>query len=235
MTKEEKYQLIENYLAGGKIPDEENWLLRFGDEIKLHKGLQEAIADADLRLFEERIKEGEAIYFAKQSRKKRRLFLGGLSLAAALAFLFAINMLLPGRPSGAELYGEYFTPYQAPSVFRSEKLSGLDEDLMLGLAAYKRGSYGPAIGHFSDFLTQHPDIEVAYLLRGVCYLNLDSTDRAQQDFEVLRKDGESLFVEQANWYLALSLVREERWEEARELLEKLSQKPEAGQLLRRLP
>lgn len=238
MSREEKFEFIEAFLAGkteGQQIDPPEDEVEMEEEIRFHRDLHEAIHDKDLQRFEQKVKEAEKVYFQKQQSKRKRIYWAGLSIAAALLLFLGIRGIFQAETSGPELYEAFYQPYQAPAVFRSEGQGELDPDLMLALVAYRQMDYEAALNQFNAVLNEHPEQDLALFLQAICFLELDSSRQAQQGFKGVVSDNTSLFREQAYWYAALDLVRQNKFEKAKEFLQRIPKDERAIELLNKLP
>jgi tetratricopeptide (TPR) repeat protein len=105
-----------------------------------------------------------------------------------------------------ELFAFYFEPYNDITAARS---SGADEILAQGMEYYNRGNYAEAISYLERYLTNEPNQPAVDFYLGVSYLATGQTGKAVQSFKKVITHGDSIFVEVAEWNLALSYLKAE--------------------------
>lgn len=140
--------------------------------------------------------------------------------AAALAVLMIpaymlINSLNSSSP--AELYAEHFRPYEDLISTRSAAVDDVDETLVKAMALYNEGAYSDAAPLLSNALSVDPGNHLLKLYSGIAYLGNDQFDEARFQFEELL-DQPTMFRAHAEWYLALTYVKNAQLEEAAGLL-----------------
>ena len=241
MTKEERFDILGKYLRGELTGLEQKSLeaqletdpsLR--KELEFHRGLHQAVGDKRFDYFQELVRESEQRYFEKASNRKTGLKLYQKIAAAALLLVIATigYFYLSPSPPPEELFATYFEPYQSPGTFRSEDLTTLDQDFILGLARYDEERYHEAAQYFTKTLEKDPEKDIAIFLRGVSRLAIDQTALAEQDLLTVIADEQSLFVEQAKWYLSLLYLKREESDRARGILEGMKKSEKIQQLLK---
>ena len=241
MTKEERFDILGKYLRGEltgleqkalEAQLEADPLLR--KELEFHRGLHQAIGDKRLDYFQELVKESEQRYFDKATKTKTGFKVYQKIAAAAMLLVVAIigYFYLSPSPSPETLFATYFEPYQSPGTFRSEDLTTLDPDFILGLARYDEEQYHEAAQYFTKTLNKDPEKDIAIFLRGVSRLASDQTALAEQDLQMVIADEQSLFVEQARWYLSLLYLKRGESEKTRKVLSKIKPNEQARELLK---
>ncbi|MFA0964144.1 tol-pal system YbgF family protein [Roseivirga sp. BDSF3-8] len=162
------------------------------------------------------------------------------SLAAAITLLFITTVvLLTGQRNvpGNELFAQSFSPY--PNIVMATQRGGNEErnTLQKAFYAYDRENYDEAIGYFSQVPESEYDASVL-LYMGNAYLASGKAQDAEDIFKNVIKNYEQFNV-QAEWYLALSYLKQDRKAEARKMLQKLtmgqnSYREDAQLILRKL-
>jgi tetratricopeptide (TPR) repeat protein len=216
VTKEERYEQIERYLADEMAPGERadfTMMLTtdaaLKEEVALHEGVQTlSRREAFLQNLSAAAKDHFAVDSAQTGSGRRLLY---WSIAAAVVLLAAVGIFVlqqPARSSSHELYTAYFTPYEVPTALRSEGSLYADADARQAFSLYSQKDYAGAIPFFSKALEHAPGgNSLLVLSRGICYLAAGDTRRAEQDFQEVIGDSNSLFTDQAQWYLALTYLR----------------------------
>ena len=243
MTKEERFEVLGKHLRGELTGLEQKALeaqleadSSLRDELEFHRGLHQAVGDKRLDYFQELVKESEQNYFKQAGKKKfstknfRRIAAVAVLVIMATIGYFAFS----SQPSPDTLFATYFEPYQSPGTFRSEDLTSFDQDFILGLARYDEGQYAEAAQSFTKTLEKTPEKDIAVFLRGVSYLATNQAEQAERDFQAVIADEQSLFVEQARWYLSLLYLKQGEPDKARKSLNKIKPSEEVKQLLRKI-
>lgn len=215
------------------------------NELQLERDLNNVIINEDVDLFREKLIAVRNGMDKKQldgspvksngngigSVKKRNLFSIGTKqtwflvaasivvMAAIFSFLFHFtNKSYTDR----ELYAMYYEPYQSDIVDRSN--NELDNSLLLtGIDAYNKGDYLKSSDLFNAVLIEEPENMVARFYGGISNLQNDETQEAIAGFQYIINNNGFLFVEQARWYLALTLLKSDtdQQDKALELLKEL--------------
>ena len=141
-----------------------------------------------------------------------------------IAILIGIAVL-SGCQSQGNNYEALFTENfkMAPNTLvKSSRSDVAPEASELGriMANYDKGEFEAAIQAFDQYLTANPDYYEVKFYRGVTYLKLKNIDKAIADLQDVASSS-SDFGEQAEWYLALSLIRSQKKDEAVKLLESM--------------
>ena len=248
MNKEERYDLIERYvrqeLTESETRDMEALLstdkaLRL--ELALHREVHHALHNADRAAFEAQLKEADHDYFSgMQSVSEPTLWRRYLAAAAAVALLLTAAIALyvrNGKPDAGELFVAYYETYEMPGQLRSDDSSASTHThLEQAMACYEKREFTRSADYFSLALNEHPNNMTALFLRGVSYLETDKAEFAIRDFQNVIAGGDNLFMSQSRWYLALSYLKQDKINEARQVLNAMpADNQRAAELLRRLP
>lgn len=234
MSKEERYELIEQYL-GGDLPaaerDKFDRLLQadqaLRSELLLHQELHDALGNQELRSFEKLVRQAGEDYIKKNEFETPGPPIKYWQMAAAVLVLLVAGIGLylatHREPDAEQLFAAYFTPYEVPGNLRSEETSVTSQvSFSEGLSSYSKGQFQEAVVHFNEAVKENPDQMMAVFLRGVSYLHIGNVKLAEEDLKAVIADKNNLFSDQAKWYLALNYLKQERLEEAKSLLEELS-------------
>lgn len=222
-------RIIENYLDG-ELSDEE--LLRFnnelntnkqlGEELQFHKDIYEAISREDE--MELRRKLGNIV----SEYDKRKINIPKKTLSYVLAASVAIMILagclymalMPGMLADQRLFSMYYEPYEKAGNIRSAS-DALNDALEIGMNKYDNKNYQEAEEIFKNILVHDGKNMLVRLYAGICHLELENYDKAVESFNIIIDDGDNLFVENAEWYLALGYLKNSKTEKAKAQLEKI--------------
>ncbi|MGB3180955.1 MAG: tetratricopeptide repeat protein [Cyclobacteriaceae bacterium] len=142
--------------------------------------------------------------------------------AAVILLLIATVVLLTGQRNvpSEELFAQSFAPY--PNIVMATQRGGTDErnTLQKAFYAYDRENYEEAI----TFFRRVPETEYnasVLLYMGNAYLATGKAGDAEDIFKNVIKNYEQFSV-QAEWYLALSYLKQGKKAEAGKMLQKLT-------------
>jgi len=196
---DEQYRAIERYDDNDMSVDER---ANFEATLTTDTALAEA-----LNRYRQGKKALEAISFGAQKAKVRKLdsqqdsgaFFTVLKVAAAAVVLLLplFYYLLQPTKSG-ELAMTYFEPYPD----RVSVMGTPQEDLQTAMNAYNTGDYATALSQFKA--VESTDLVVLY--QGVCFIGLDSCQRAHQTLEPLVTKASSA-QEAARWYSIIAQLQ----------------------------
>lgn len=150
---------------------------------------------------------------SRQPKAPRRIWLLVTGLAAACVIL----MMLFYRPK--DLFHQYFQP---PLAAFTEKGNGEAGLLQQAERAFNAGDYARAGQYFDAVLTENPGDLQATFYRGLSHLGAGDPAAARGMLEPLAL-GASAFAEDAQWFLALSYLREKDYAACRSELANIPQ------------
>lgn len=134
-----------------------------------------------------------------------------LKPAAGLAIAAAIVLLI-FQPWQKNLLDTYYQPYALQLTERSSD----EKDLMQAQKDYLAKKYTSALSIFE----KHPDNIEVQLARGNCEFNLGDTDAALKTFQTIALKN-SIYTPTANWYLALTYLKQNQPEKAKLILQNI--------------
>ncbi len=144
-------------------------------------------------------------------------------IAASFLALFllgaAIYIFWPKRQTPSELYTAYYT---VPILSQVRDSEGMDSLYLAASSAYVQQDWEKAAPLFESYLSsfnQYSDTQ-AYLALGICFLELDQYPKAQEYFSTINVLSSPYYFD-ARWYSALSYLKTEEGEKAKEQLELL--------------
>lgn len=213
MNKKERLILIERYrkglLEGIELKRfekllETDPLLR--DELNLDIEMSEALNEgSDYNLFHKLVQEAEQNYFRNQGTSVTSM--PWLKIAATVLLIsvssFLIWQQMNQNDTPDDIFKSAFEPYEAPTNFRGEDLSGMDEEFMLGLLKYNDLNYSESIRLFSEAVVKDSSNHTAKFLLGVSHMALKEFRLAEPIFKEMIDDSSHLFQDQVRWYLGL--------------------------------
>jgi len=185
-------------------------------ELELHKEIDSALQEQDIIGLREKL-DRISKDIIKEKRKERSFIaripysrLAAATIAASLILLISITSLLSRNKttSEQELYSEFFQPYEATGIFRSNN-NMLDNKLSLALHEYSQANYTEAINLFDQVLKADNSNPVSNFYQGMSYQELGKYENAIGSYNQVIQAENNLFVEQAEWYTALCYLQNE--------------------------
>ena len=156
-----------------------------------------------------------------------------LAAAASVALAVAASVIWQQSqpPQNEKLFLAYFQPFDSPG---SGLTRGSSEETLKTKAydAYDNGRYAEAITYFDKILKTTPD-PISHLCLGNAQLEIGQLAEAEKTFNhMLAKHSE--LVTQANWYLALTYLKQGKMERAKATLWEISKSSTYGEKARNL-
>jgi TolA-binding protein len=190
------------------------------DEVNLRKRTDEVLKNQNIILLRNKLskieKRREANIPVKNSKTPAHL-----KYAAVIAGLVLIGSitLSPGKNlSSDEIINRYYKAYEPPTTQRSGQLSTVD-DFTQALEFYKTHDYKNAAIYFSKVVASEPKDMYSTLLNGIANFENNKYPEAKRSFGNVIDDNNNLYIDQAQWYLALCYVKTDEREKAIQQLE----------------
>jgi len=205
--KEKKYNQIEKYLSGqlqgSELQRFETELLNnssLKEEVNLHKEIAEAVTEKEVMVFRKSVNS----IIKNETTSQRWSYLG---IAATILIIISagigINTFFFKKDSIEQLYTAYYEPYEDLISVRSDET--LNESISTLMNYYNQQKYGNAISYLDSI--EIYDQPLLQLYVGISYLNVSAFDKAHETFDIISND-ENVFNTEANWYNALTYLRE---------------------------
>ncbi len=161
----------------------------------------------------------EKMFTIHQNEQKKKRFLGIPAYGAAAASFLVMAAIgggllyLQSGNKHEKLFKQYYTTESGSFGLRSGN-ANIDQPVMQGLQFYELGKYESAI----ELFNKTPDNLLGKLYRGLSYIELEEFGPAIKDFtEIIDQQG-NLFIDQAQWYLALTYLKTKDVSKAKTLL-----------------
>ena len=240
MSNQEIYEAIEAYLSGNlKGTDLTDFEARLRSDselaaqVLLFQDMDEALNDRPVLNFQKLVRsEGAAFIEKDQSEKatvrnidwsRRYLAIAAALLVAVLSITVLWNIRSVPPSSGKELFAQNFETYTLNQSIRSEETTG-DSAIQLGIQQYQANDYQAAAATFQELAANaDQDMVIAFCL-GNAYLNQQAPplDLAEQQFQKIIREGESIYVPRAKWFMALIFLEKEEIKQAESLLQEVA-------------
>lgn len=187
--------------------------IQLKNEVELNAEINEAIMENDVLELRETL--SKMIENNENDSKVRRLTpketkgnIRYLGAAASVAAVVSVGILSLNQQklNSIEAYNEVYKPYEAAGVYRSSNSISPD---IAGIDLYNRKKYNGAILQFGIILKDNPDDPMCNFYSGLSSQELGQYKKAISFYEKVIGEKDNLFIEQAEWYLALCYLQTE--------------------------
>lgn len=236
---ENDIELIENYCSGQLTPtDQAQFEQRLKADPAFHRNALnwQYITDAFQANAEDISRQAEIRSFLVKRRRLNRLFYWAKWAIAVLTAFFLIRYFWPNKEQQIER--QLIAELQRPFTSRQSQL-GTSDNAIPALQLFDSRKYpeaAPALQR--QFEASGNKDSVLLFYKGVALLQNNETEEAVALLRI-SVNSQQIIQDDARWFLALALLREKKYDEARKELEKLSasgtKTNEATQFLSLLP
>jgi len=144
------------------------------------------------------------------------------SIAASLALILSIGgWILRQTSSDGEIYSEFYQPYQSTGIIRSGNTT-MDNTLTEALQKFNAQEYESALALFRQVVAYDSKNPVVHFYSGASYQETGRFNKAIEEYEIVVKDRDNLFVEQAEWYIGLCYLQTQERRKAYRQLQRIS-------------
>lgn len=226
-------QFINQELSENELASFETELTNNPDlatELELHKDIEAAMQESDVMNLRDKL--GKISENIISEKRKERSFIARIpnsriavaTIAASLILLISITSLISRNKTATqqELYTEYFRPYEATGIFRSNN-SNLDCSLSLALHEYNEANYGKAVQLFQNVLKNDQNNPVGNFYQAMALQELGQYELAITAYEQVIKAKNNLFIQQAEWYSALCLLQNDNRRKAYKQFQRIAE------------
>ncbi len=216
---------IERYNAGEMSDTEKQWFLKelegnieLRNEVELRKRTDEILKKQDVLSLRNKLSQIERNRneVTKQVSSPVKTYIRYAAVIAALVLIGSITLLTRKNMSNDEIINRYYKVYEPPTSQRSAQ-SVPDADFTLALELYNTHDYGKAAILFNKVLDNKPNDMQIILLQGVANFEEKKYPEAKQSFSKVIDNRDNLYVDQAQWYLALCYLQTNETEKAKTL------------------
>ena len=219
-------EFIDRYLDKDLSGPELNWFEKELDsnselqaELEFQKELNEAIGQGDIYDLREKLDAIHEIVDPEPIRKKikRTLTENWAGFAAASVVIlctigFFLSTVINSGQTAEELFDQYYEPYIVPTNYRSA--ADINNVFHRALVEYGNQDYKKALQLFEKVLIEDETRMDVTLLSGISYLEIENFNGANNSFIKVIDHNDNLFIEQAEWYLALCYLKTGEQEKA---------------------
>jgi tetratricopeptide (TPR) repeat protein len=212
---------IERYIASEMDQSEKKW---FEMELEGNASLQKELTlrrRADAALIRHDILDLRNKLAAIEKQRREKIVASGTKKTAGLRFAAAIAALLllggaylltTGHQSSEKIYSKNFVAYQPSPIARSGELKLSDFETARDF--YNSNNYVQAASLLKSYLQLKPQSMEAKLLYGVSEMENNNFQAAKGAFRSIIVNSDNLYIDKAQWYLALCYIRTNEKEEA---------------------
>ncbi len=219
-------EFIDRYLDNDLSGPELNWFEKELDsnselqgELYLQKDLNEALSQDDILDLREKLNVIHEMVDPEPNRKKIKKTVSenwvGIAAASAV-ILVAIGFLLTNSinpvQTSEELFDQHYEPYIVPTNYRSA--AEINNAFHMALVEYGNQDYQKALLLFEKVLIKDESRMDVTLLTGISNLEIENYNKANNSFQEVINHNDNLFIEQAEWYLALCYLKTGEQEKA---------------------
>ncbi|WP_163717942.1 tetratricopeptide repeat protein [Mangrovibacterium lignilyticum] len=199
-------------------------------ELELFKEIDSALEEKDVMGLRDKL-DRISKDIIKEKRKERSFIaripnsrIAVATIAASLILLISITSLLSRHQvaNERELYSEFFRPYEATGIFRSNN-SNLDSKISIALHKYNEANYAEAVQLFNEVLQSDSSNPVGNFYQGMSYQGLGEFNQAISSYNEVIKAKNNLFMEQAEWYTALCYLQNDNRRKAFKQLQRIAE------------
>jgi len=142
-----------------------------------------------------------------------------ISAAAIILVACTAVLLMLRKSDSVKLFEEYYKPY--PNIIPMVRGTAADFDMKAAMVLYNSRNYQQAVTEFDKILSSDPENEAALFYKGISYLSLEKGDKAESELKHALSLQNGKLKDQAEWFLALSYLLNDRVPEAKNLLVKI--------------
>lgn len=219
---------IERYSAGEMNESEKTWFQKelgenkkLRDEVDLRKKTDMVLKNYNVILLRNKLAEIDKRKAAEVSGKRNRKH-QTLRYAAIIAGFILIGSLalFKGRTMQTdEILNKYYQAFEAPSASPSRSAGAeSNSDYNTAVEYYLVHDYVNAAMYFSKVVSGDPLYWESTMLHGISNYEGENYPVAKQSFKKVIDDNKNYFIEDAQFYLALSYIKTDETEKAIEQL-----------------
>jgi tetratricopeptide (TPR) repeat protein len=215
---QEEWELIEQYLAGN-MPAEQHYAFeaRMNADQSLRAkvqqvqtisiGIKESALAQKLQQFHQQLPKQISTPVRKNNSR-----VYWLSAAAAVVLLIVVGVFMSkSKNEGEKLFAQYF---EADPGLATTMGSSTEYEFNLGMIQYRSGKFKEALAVWKPLLKERPLNDTLNYFTGMAFLSMDQADSAGHFFKQTLSLSNTSFQSDANWFLALSLLKQNKAAEA---------------------
>ncbi len=207
--KIQKY--LANELSSSELAEFEDLIksdLELQDEIRLYRKVSDSLSDPSLENFKNELEMIHKEQYGSQTNYVKHIRPWYLVAASILVLITigSLHLFQSGNVNLQDMFNKYYAPIET-NVSRS--LNDEADVFNKGIEAYTSGNYNLALSYFNEAIQLDNTNMAAHLYSGICGIELENIDLAKNQFETIIKMDDPFYVQEAEWYMALILLRTE--------------------------
>jgi tetratricopeptide (TPR) repeat protein len=224
-TKDFSY-FIERYNSFEMTESERQWFLKEMEgneqlkrEVAIRKQTDDILKKHSVMSFRSKLSDLEKSRLERINKRslKRMAILRYAAVFAGITIVTSLLLFTGQTVTSEEIVDQFYNTYEAPAAQRSAATEA-NTDYILGLKYYNEHDYRNAASLFTKVLEINPNDMQTYLLSGVSNMEVKQYSEAKRSFTTVIDDNNNLFIESAQWYLALCYLKTEEKDKATHLL-----------------
>lgn len=218
---------IERFNAGEMNDAEKAWFLKelenndiLRNEVELRKRTDNVLRNNDIIRLRNKMNEIERIRAAVKPVKNpaKRILLRYAAAIAGLIMVGSMALYFNGRSlTTDEILNRFYKSYEVTSPSRSQQAIS-NSDYSTAIEYYNIHDYSNAALYFSKVLESDDRYMESAFLGGVSNFEIKNYPDASRSFVKVVDNNDNLFIEDAQWYLALCYLRTDEYAKAAEQL-----------------
>lgn len=227
MKTEDFSDFIERYIAGEMSDVEKKWFekeldgnKKLTEDLKLRQNTDEILKKQRLISLRNKLSVIDKAREEKTTkiRPQRKVYYGIVASIVVVAIMGSVLFTGSRNLSSKEIIERYSTEYEPISGQRS---AGIEMNVLFtqGLECFQNHDYKNAALYFSKVVENEPMDMYATLLNGISNFEESKFGDAKKSFGIVIDDNKNLYIDQAQWYLALCYIQTGDNEKAGNLLQ----------------
>ena len=224
----------DRYLDGELGDQERQWFEKelllnpdLAKDVELHREVNQAIRETDVMNFRNKLDEIHASiepeYKQSTARKVMQSKYARIA-AASVAILLSVGLFLSNmlnQPVNTDkLFQRYYEVPVLSGTVRSD--AAVDKLFLDAVTHFNNEQFTDAATLFEQVVIIDRDNMKAHLAAGISNIEVNQTEKAERSFETVIDQKDNLYVDQANWFLALCYLKTKDLENAKMQFETIS-------------
>lgn len=186
-------------------------------KVRICKELHDSTEESDINVLRAKLSIAQLNSIGDQKRFRKILY---ASAAACFAIIMVTSIsLLSTKPKHEELFASHFKAYQLIGETRSSGIESKNSLSTIAKMYYDKKQYDIAIADLTTYLELNPNDIQAKLVLASAYLETNNAHLAETILEgLLADDVEVHYKEIGKWYLALTILKQGRVDDVKEIL-----------------
>jgi hypothetical protein len=206
---------IERYNAGEMTETEKLWFQKeldgnkkLREEVSLRNKTDMVLNNNDAILLRKKLSEIEKsrAKIAGAKKRNRNMPLKYAAVVAGLLLAGSVYLINNSNMTNEEIVNRFYKPYEGVSSFRSQQ-SVTNSDYSRALDYYNIHDYRKAALYFSKVLSSDAKFIESIMYYGISNYEDKNYPEAELSFKKVVNNDENLFLEDAQWYLALCYLQ----------------------------